>query len=51
MLRVHIPNSNVVASSMSPTNFHIINCEKDKWTIAKKVVAYDRVVWDVLKTL
>ena len=48
MLRVHFPNSRVVTDSTCPINLPTINCGKDKWTIAKKVFTYDRVVWAIM---
>ena len=43
MTRVHFPNSRVVTDSTCPINLPTINYRKDKWTIAKKVVTYDRM--------
>ena len=48
MLRVHFPNIRVVTGFMVPINLSIINCGKDKLTIAKKVFMHNRVVWTVM---
>ena len=44
MLRIHFPNSKVVTGPILSINLPTINCGKHKWTIAKKIVRYERVV-------
>ena len=48
MLRVPFPNSEVVSDFIFPINIQTINCEKDKWTIAKKIVTYDKMFWVIM---
>ena len=48
MLKVHFPNSKVVSDPIIPVDLKTINCGRDKWTIAKKIVTYDRVFWAIM---
>ena len=43
MLKVHFPNSKAVSDPIIPIDPQMTNCGMDKWTIAKKIVIYDRV--------
>ena len=48
MLRVHFPDSEVVSDLIFPINISMTNYRKDKWIIAKRVVTYDRLFWEIM---